>query len=222
VNFLVRVPFLSRPFSLLRRLVVGDHQHRHHAVVPRSLGQPPRALLLPREITGSGHGARTECEAKEDGNPDKGDPPAVSQPQPLSSPLTRSLTSGPRVPHVSIVPTLFPLIGSPRGEPHPLERACTRACTCPMPLTSGPGATVAPPVRHPWSGVPALAPYPTRVDGPWALLIRHTRLHAHPLVLISAVDPTSDGRGDPIPLRFCCFVERTLDSLVIEPVVPGF
>jgi hypothetical protein len=41
---------------------------------------PPRVLLCPHEVTDSGHGARAEHVAEVDGNLDKRDPPAVSQP----------------------------------------------------------------------------------------------------------------------------------------------
>jgi hypothetical protein len=107
-EFPAGVPFLSPPFSLLRRLAVGDHRHRHHAVVPRSPSKPPppRALLCLCKVADSGHGAHAERAAEVDGNPDKGDPPTVSQPQPLSSPLAWPLTSGPRVPRISTTMTL--------------------------------------------------------------------------------------------------------------------
>jgi hypothetical protein len=66
VNFLAGVSFLSPPFSLLHRLVGGDHRYWHRAVAPRFSGQPPppHALLCPREVVDSGHGARTKRAAE--------------------------------------------------------------------------------------------------------------------------------------------------------------
>jgi hypothetical protein len=98
VNFPVGPLFLSPPFSLSRRLVVGDRRYRHRAVEPR----PPRptattpCLLRPRGVTGSGHGARVVRATEEDDGPDKEDPPVSLPPFRLFVPLAWSLTVDPR------------------------------------------------------------------------------------------------------------------------------
>jgi hypothetical protein len=72
----------------------------HHRTEIPGQPQPPCALLRPRGVADSDHGARVERAAKEDGSLDKGDPPVSLTRSPLSFPLPPSLTGGPLAPRV--------------------------------------------------------------------------------------------------------------------------
>jgi hypothetical protein len=97
VIFPTRPPFLSPLFSLSHRLVAGDRWCWYRAVKPR----PPQpiatapCLLRPRGVAGSGHGAHVMRATKEDGSPNKEDPPVSLPPFRFFVPLAWSLTGGP-------------------------------------------------------------------------------------------------------------------------------
>jgi hypothetical protein len=85
-KFHAGVSFHSPPFSLLRRLVLDDHRYWHCAIELRFSDQTPlpRALLCPRKVAGSSHGARSERATKVDGKPDRAYPPISPAPPFLS------------------------------------------------------------------------------------------------------------------------------------------
>jgi hypothetical protein len=198
VNFPVGPSFLSPPFSLSRRLFTGDRRYRYRVVKPR----PPRltatalCLLRPRKVAGSGHGAWTMRATKVDDGPDKDD---SSISLPLLSPFYVTAWRAPPV------------------------RACprSRACACPLPLTSGPDPL------DPACQTPAVSPPKCLSRDPWALPPRE-RAHSHPApgilgpltrgtrrsalasdptrpLLILGVRSRLDGREARLPFRCGCF-----------------
>jgi hypothetical protein len=141
-----------------------------------------------------------------DGNPENGDPPAASQPQLLSSPLTWLLTGGAQVPHVTTVSNLSPscwvaVWRAPRNSAHPrlrlLRATDQQARPCHGPTRQA---------HTPWC--PSLTPHLARATGPWA-----SRPHAHPPFLFSVVDPRSNGRGNFWGLLRCRRFSRRRNHL---------
>jgi hypothetical protein len=130
-------------------------------------------------------------------------PSASPLPPPLFFPLVWSLTGGPWVPCISAAPNPFPCSMSLPGGLRPGVRSRRRARACPAPLTSGPGLTVAPPVRC-WS--PGTQPFAHPSHWPVdPACQRHPRPRANvltPLVLILVIYLRSDGWEGSIPLWF--------------------
>jgi hypothetical protein len=149
VNFPTALPLLSPPFSLFRQLAADDRRYRYRAIVPRPLGQPqlPHAFFARMESPDP-YMALAPCARPRKTVVLTRRTHSSASLLPLFVPLAWSLTGGPWIPHVSAAPNPFPRSVSPPGGLHPRVLPRRRALACPAPLSSGPGLTVAPPVRR--------------------------------------------------------------------------